>query len=62
MSDEQFDQLCIHNPDTKFERNADGEIVIMPPTDEERKRNTDLIVQLGVWNRQSFTLDLANIF
>jgi hypothetical protein len=34
----------------------------MPPTDEERKRNTDLIVQLGVWNRQSFTLDLANIF
>lgn len=54
ITDEQFYQLCIHNPDTKFERNADGGIIIMPPTGGETgKRNTDLIVQLGIWNRQS---------
>ena len=54
ISDEQFDRLCIHNPDLKFERNADGKIIIMPPTGGETgKRNTDLIVQLGIWNRQT---------
>ncbi len=54
INDEQFYQLCIHNRDTKFERNADGKIIIMPPTGGETgKRNTNLIVQLGVWNRQT---------
>ena len=54
ISDEQFYQLCINNPDTKFERNAEGEIIIMPPTGGETgKRNTDLIVQLGIWNRKT---------
>lgn len=54
ISDEQFYQLCIHNPDIKFERNADGEIVIMPPTGGETgKRNSDLIIQLGLWNQQT---------
>ena len=54
ISDEQFYQLCIYNPDTKFERNADGEIVIMPPTGGETgKRNSNLIIELGVWNRQT---------
>ena len=54
LSDEQFFQLCISNPDTKFERNANGEIIIMPPTGGETgKRNTDLIVQLSLWNRQT---------
>ena len=54
ISDEQFYQLCIHNSDTKFERNADGEIIIMPPTGGETgKRNSDLIAQLAIWNRQT---------
>ena len=54
ISEEQFYQLCIHNSDTKFERNADGEIVIMPPTGGETgKRNSNLIIELGVWNRQT---------
>ncbi len=54
ISDEQFYQLCINNPDTKFERNANGEIIIMPPSGGETgKRNSDLIVQLGIWNRQT---------
>jgi Uma2 family endonuclease len=54
ISDEQFYQLCIQNPETQFERNSNGEIVIMPPTGGETgKRNTDLIVQLANWNRQT---------
>ena len=54
ISDEQFYQLCVHNPETKFERNTNGEIIIMPPTGGETgKRNSGLIVQLGVWNLQT---------
>lgn len=54
ISDEEFYQLCIDNPDTKFERNADGAIIVMPPTGGETgKRNTDLIGQFWMWNRQS---------
>ncbi len=53
ISDEQFYQLCLNNPDTKFERNADGEIIIMPPTGGETgKRNSDLVGQFWAWNRQ----------
>ena len=60
ISDEQFYQLCIHNSDTKFERNADGEIIIMPPTGGETgKRNSDLIAQLAIWNRQT---NLGEVF
>ncbi|NEQ28714.1 MAG: Uma2 family endonuclease, partial [Microcoleus sp. SIO2G3] len=32
LSDDQFYQLCRDNPDVKFERNTNGEILIMPPT------------------------------
>lgn len=54
ISDEQFFQLCISNPDTKFERNANGEIIVMPPTGGETgRRNSDLMIQLGIWNRQT---------
>ena len=60
INDEQFYQLCIHNSDTKFERNADGEIIIMPPTGGETgKRNSDLIAQLAIWNRQT---NLGEVF
>ena len=60
ISDEQFYQLCIHNPDTKFERNADGEIVIMPPTGGETgKRNAKLTSRFIVWNEQS---NLGEVF
>ena len=53
ISDEQFYQLCIHNPDTKFERHANGEIIIMPPTGGETgKRNGDLFGQVWIWNQQ----------
>lgn len=54
ISDEQFYQLCTQNPETQFERNCEGEILIMPPTGGETgKRNANLIVQLAIWNQQA---------
>ncbi len=54
LSDEQFYQLCAANPDLRIEINGDGELVIMPPAfGDTGERNFDLVVQLGIWNRQS---------
>ncbi|MFM7788154.1 MAG: Uma2 family endonuclease, partial [Microcystis panniformis] len=32
LSDEQFFQLCQDNRDLRLERNAKGDLIIMPPT------------------------------
>ncbi|MEB3311738.1 MAG: Uma2 family endonuclease [Snowella sp.] len=53
MTDEQFFQLCQDNRDLRFERNANGEIIIMPPTGgETSNRDADITYQLQAWNRQ----------
>lgn len=53
LTDEQFYQLCRHNPETKFERNAKGEIVIMSPTGGETgRRNIEIAAEFVIWNRQ----------
>ena len=54
LSDEQFYQLCQVNPDVKFERNGEGEIIIMSPTGGETgTRNFELAVEFGIWNRKA---------
>ena len=54
MTDEQFYQLCRVNPDLKFERNAQGEIIIMPPTGGETgNRNAEIGADFVIWNRQA---------
>jgi len=54
LTDQQFYELCQNNPDLKFERNPQGDLIIMPPTGGETgRRNSDLIINLGVWNRQT---------
>jgi Uma2 family endonuclease len=56
MTNEQFFAFCQQNRDYRIERNATGEITIMPPTGSETgNRNFDLIVQLGIWIRQNGT-------
>lgn len=53
LTDDQFYQLCRDNPDVKFERNANGEIIIMPPTGGETgNRNFELSAEFAIWNRQ----------
>jgi Uma2 family endonuclease len=60
LTDDQFYQLCRNNPDLKFERTARGELIIMPPTGGETgRRNSNLIIDIGIWNRQT---QLGQIF
>ena len=50
LTDEQFFQLCQDNRDLRFERNANGELIIMPPTGGETgNRNGKLTQQLFNW-------------
>ncbi|MBD2198767.1 MULTISPECIES: Uma2 family endonuclease [Calothrix] len=54
LTSEEFYQLCQDNPDLKLERNAAGELIIMPPTGGETgKRNVNLILQVAQWNEQN---------
>jgi Uma2 family endonuclease len=54
LTDEQFFQLCLHNRDLRFERNANGDLVIMSPTGGETgNRNAGITAQLWLWNEQS---------
>ncbi len=51
LTDEQFFQLCQDNRDLRFERNSNGDIVIMPPTGGETgNRNSSITYQLYGWN------------
>lgn len=53
MSDAQFYQLCRSNPDLKFERNAQGELIIMSPTGGETgNRNVEVGADFVIWNRR----------
>lgn len=50
LTDEQFYQLCLDNPDVKFERTASEELIVMPPTGWGiGKKNTKLTKQLAIW-------------
>lgn len=53
LSDEQFYQLCQSNRDLRFERNAQGDLMIMSPTGGETSdRNSEINFQLRLWNKQ----------
>ncbi|MEM8718811.1 MAG: Uma2 family endonuclease [Cyanobacteria bacterium P01_G01_bin.39] len=50
---EHFEQLCQLNPELKLETNNRGDLIVMSPTGYETgKNNADLLIQLGIWNRQ----------
>ncbi|QSJ16724.1 Uma2 family endonuclease [Nostoc sp. UHCC 0702] len=56
MTDDQFYEFCQLNLDFRIERNAAGELIIMPPTGSETDQcNFDIIVQLGIWTKQDGT-------
>ncbi|ABA22933.1 Protein of unknown function DUF820 [Trichormus variabilis ATCC 29413] len=50
LTDEQFFNLCQANRDLKFERSANGELIIMPPTGGETgNKNARITQQLMNW-------------
>jgi Uma2 family endonuclease len=54
LTDEQFFELCSANRDMRFERSANGELIIMAPTGwGTGNKNAELGVDLGLWNRQA---------
>jgi len=61
LSNEEFFDFCLKNPDLRIERDASGEITIMPPAGfETGYRNNDLSRQLGNWaisDRRGVALD-----
>jgi Uma2 family endonuclease len=51
MSDQQFYDFCRTNPDLRIERNAHGEIIIMPPAFADTgNRNGRVFGQLYIWS------------
>jgi Uma2 family endonuclease len=54
MTDEQFYQLCQANPEIKLERNAAGDLIVMPPTGGETgSYNAEIVADFVIWNRQT---------
>jgi Uma2 family endonuclease len=53
MNDEQFFEFCQTNRDLRIERNAQGEIIIMPPTGwETGDKNSEINLQLRLWTKK----------
>jgi len=66
LSDEQFYDICQNNRELKFERSPIGELIIMSQVGgESGNREADLIIDLGIWNRQTglgYTFSSSTIF
>jgi len=53
LTDEEFFDLCQHNPTLRLERNADHEIIFMPPAGSESSHKSgEVYGQIWLWNRQ----------
>ena len=56
LSDEQLLEICSLNDDIRIERNAQGELELMPPTGgDTSNQNFDIITDLGIWVRADGT-------
>jgi Uma2 family endonuclease len=54
VTPEQFDRLCIDNPDLRLELTPDRELIVMAPAGgESGEKNLDLGIDVGLWNRKS---------
>lgn len=66
LTDDQFYHLTTANEEWRMELTSKGELMIMPPTGGESGiRNSDLNLQVGLWNRQTrlgYVFDSSTIF
>lgn len=50
ITDDQFEQVVLANPEWNFEQTAEGELIIVPPTGgTSGRRNSSLTHQLEAW-------------
>jgi Uma2 family endonuclease len=60
LTEEQFYQLCISNPELNIERNAAGGLILMPPVGgDSGNREMGLGGELYLWNKQT---NLGKVF
>ena len=53
ISDSKLEALSRDNPDARLETDCNGNLIFMSPTGSETsEKNSDLIIQIGNWNRQ----------
>ena len=56
LSRADFHKLCAANPDRKLERSPAGTLIVMAPTGGETGNlNSELNLEVGLWNRQQRT-------
>src|SRR5258706_2060307 len=56
ITDDEFFALCQLNRDLRFERTAEGDIIVMAPTGAETgNRNADITAQLVMWTKRDGT-------
>jgi Uma2 family endonuclease len=56
MSDRQFYDFCLSNPELRIERSASGEIIVMPPAfSDTGNRNLKIAAQVFNWAEQDGT-------
>ena len=54
ISDRELEQLCLDNPETRFETTKEGKLVAMAPTGGlTGEKNSSLLIQVGIWNLKS---------
>ncbi len=54
LTNEQFDQLCLSNPELAIERDVEGRLIVMSPVGgDSGSREMDLGGEVYVWNRQT---------
>jgi Uma2 family endonuclease len=54
VTPEQFDSLCLHNRDLRLELSHTGELIVMTPAFPiSGEKNADLVIQVGIWNKQT---------
>ena len=53
VTDEELLELAERNPGYQFERNARGELVVTPTGMESGRASGEVLVQLGLWNREA---------
>jgi Uma2 family endonuclease len=54
LTPEQFWALSLTNRDVRLELTAQGKLIVMPPTGwESGRRNSNLNLDLGMWNRKT---------
>jgi Uma2 family endonuclease len=54
VTHQEFEQLCRDNPELRLELTEAGELITMPPAGwESSRRNSSLVTDVAIWNRQT---------